>query len=93
MDVTILASFHEVTIYKTETIVLSCITQDFDFGFFCIVAAAVPMVEAMVALVLVDQLLAQYAQCHLFPINPELQEPLRTASPVEFEQPQNAAAL
>ncbi|KAF3574620.1 hypothetical protein F2Q69_00058447 [Brassica cretica] len=59
----------------------------------CVVPRAVPMVEAMVALVLVDQLMAQYAQCHLFPINPELQEPLRTASPVEFEQPQNAAAL
>ncbi|KAG5388112.1 hypothetical protein IGI04_029653, partial [Brassica rapa subsp. trilocularis] len=59
----------------------------------CVVPRAVPMVEAMVALVLVDQLMAQYAQCHLFPINPELQEPLRTASPVELEQPQNAAAL
>ncbi|KAJ4868464.1 hypothetical protein Rs2_49990 [Raphanus sativus] len=59
----------------------------------CVVPRAVPMVEAMVALVLVDQLMAQYAQCHLFPINPELQEPLRTASPVELEQLQNAAAL
>ena len=38
--------------------------------------AAVPMVEAMVGLVLVDQLMAQYAQCNLFPINPALQEPL-----------------
>lgn len=36
--------------------------------------AAVPMVEAMVALVLVDQLMAQYAQCEMFPINPEFQE-------------------
>ena len=34
------------------------------------------MVEAMVALVLVDQLMAQHAQCNLFPINPDLQEPL-----------------
>lgn len=42
------------------------------------VIAAVPMVEAMVALVLVDQLMAQYAQCNLFPINPELQEPLKS---------------
>lgn len=41
--------------------------------------AAVPMVEAMVALVLVDQLMAQYAQCMLFPINNELQEPLGSA--------------
>lgn len=48
--------------------------------FICLVGwdgdAAVPMVEAMVALVLVDQLMAQYAQCNLFPINPDLQEPL-----------------
>ncbi|KAI4346343.1 hypothetical protein L6164_007247 [Bauhinia variegata] len=42
----------------------------------CVVPRAVPMVEAMVALVLVDQLMAQYAQCNLFPINPELQEPM-----------------
>ncbi|XP_065870334.1 chorismate synthase, chloroplastic-like isoform X1 [Euphorbia lathyris] len=40
----------------------------------CVVPRAVPMVEAMVALVLVDQLMAQYAQCCLFPFNPELQE-------------------
>ncbi|KAL0452180.1 UNVERIFIED_CONTAM: Chorismate synthase 1, chloroplastic [Sesamum latifolium] len=42
----------------------------------CVVPRAVPMVEAMVALVLVDQLMAQYSQCMLFPINPALQEPL-----------------
>ncbi|KAJ7970435.1 Chorismate synthase [Quillaja saponaria] len=42
----------------------------------CVVPRAVPMVEAMVALVLVDQLMAQYAQCNLFPVNLELQEPL-----------------
>ncbi|XVE99325.1 hypothetical protein REPUB_Repub03eG0188600 [Reevesia pubescens] len=42
----------------------------------CVVPRAVPMVEAMVALVLVDQLMAQHAQCNLFPINPELQESL-----------------
>ncbi|KAI7755860.1 hypothetical protein M8C21_023225 [Ambrosia artemisiifolia] len=42
----------------------------------CVVPRAVPMVEASVALVLIDQLLAQYAQCQLFPINPEFQEPL-----------------
>jgi chorismate synthase len=34
------------------------------------------MVEAMVALVLMDQLMAQYSQSYLFPINPDLQEPL-----------------
>ena len=42
---------------------------------------AVPMVEAAVALVLVDQLMAQYAQCELFPINPALQEPLEFRDP------------
>lgn len=35
--------------------------------------SAVPMVEAMAALVLVDQLMAQIAQCELFPINIDLQ--------------------
>jgi chorismate synthase len=43
----------------------------------CVVPRAVPMVEAAVAMVLIDQLLAQYAQCQLFPINPEFQEPLQ----------------
>ncbi|KDP45105.1 hypothetical protein JCGZ_18547 [Jatropha curcas] len=46
----------------------------------CVVPRAVPMVEAMVALVLVDQLMAHHAQCGLFPINPMLQEPLNEAS-------------
>lgn len=46
----------------------------------CVVPRAVPMVEAMVALVLVDQLMAQYAQCNLFPINPALQEPMQFPS-------------
>ncbi|CAI0411769.1 unnamed protein product [Linum tenue] len=41
----------------------------------CVVPRAVPMVEAMVALVLVDQLMAQFAQNYMFPINQELQEP------------------
>lgn len=43
------------------------------------------MVEAMVALVLVDQLMAQYAQCMMFPINPELQEPLQSSTPESAE--------
>ncbi|KAI3705546.1 hypothetical protein L1987_75785 [Smallanthus sonchifolius] len=43
----------------------------------CVVPRAVPMVEASVALVLIDQLLSQYAQCQLFPINPDFQEPLQ----------------
>ncbi|XP_047268469.1 chorismate synthase 2, chloroplastic-like isoform X2 [Capsicum annuum] len=44
----------------------------------CVAPRAVPVVEAMVAMVLVDQLMAQYAQCMLFPINPTLQEPMST---------------
>nr|P27793.1 RecName: Full=Chorismate synthase, chloroplastic; AltName: Full=5-enolpyruvylshikimate-3-phosphate phospholyase; Flags: Precursor [Capnoides sempervirens]CAA43034.1 chorismate synthase [Capnoides sempervirens] len=42
----------------------------------CVVPRAVPMVEAMVALVLLDQLMLQHAQGNLFSINPALQEPL-----------------
>ncbi|KAH6770004.1 chorismate synthase, partial [Perilla frutescens var. hirtella] len=44
----------------------------------CVAPRAIPVVEAMVALVLADQLMAQYAQCMLFPINPALQEPLKS---------------
>ncbi|CAF1915894.1 unnamed protein product, partial [Brassica oleracea] len=32
----------------------------------------------------IDQLMAQYVQWHLFPISPELQEPLWTSSSVEL---------
>ncbi|XP_031271679.1 chorismate synthase, chloroplastic isoform X2 [Pistacia vera] len=46
----------------------------------CVVPRAVPMVEAMVALVLVDQLMAQYAQCYLFPPNSDLQAPFKLPS-------------
>ena len=42
--------------------------------------AAVPMVEAMVSLVLVDQLMAQHGQCNLFPINSDLQSPIKPRS-------------
>ncbi|KAI3426715.1 Chorismate synthase [Psidium guajava] len=42
----------------------------------CVAPRAVPVVEAMVALVLVDQLMSHYAQCHLFPIDPNLQDPI-----------------
>ncbi|GFZ14777.1 chorismate synthase, putative [Actinidia rufa] len=45
----------------------------------CVVPRAVPVVEAMVALVLVDQVMAHYAQCQIFPLNPALQEPLGVA--------------
>eukprot|EP00249_Psilotum_nudum_P022494 c28538_g1_i2 orf=593-1933(-) len=47
----------------------------------CVVPRAVPMVEAMVALVLVDQLLQQYAQCQLLPIDPVVQGSSTTAEP------------
>ncbi|URD77307.1 Chorismate synthase [Musa troglodytarum] len=40
----------------------------------CVVPRAVPMVEAMVALVLLDQLMAHTAQCGLFPSDPALQQ-------------------
>ncbi|XP_022139211.1 chorismate synthase, chloroplastic-like, partial [Momordica charantia] len=43
----------------------------------CVVPRAVPIVEAMVSLVLVDQLMAQHGQCNLFPINQDLQEPIQ----------------
>ncbi|KAJ9159945.1 hypothetical protein P3X46_025395 [Hevea brasiliensis] len=49
----------------------------------CVVPRAVPMVEAMVALVLMDQLMAQYAQCYMFPVNPELQEPIKLPPSIE----------
>ncbi|XP_073304841.1 chorismate synthase 2, chloroplastic [Primulina huaijiensis] len=53
----------------------------------CVVPRAVPMVEAMVALVLVDQLMAQHAQCMLFPINPALQEPLESTETTKAQIP------
>ncbi|KAA8534357.1 hypothetical protein F0562_031892 [Nyssa sinensis] len=62
---------HTVTREKQETELIARGRHD-----PCVVPRAVPMVEAMVALVLADQLMAQYAQCELFPINPTLQEPL-----------------
>ncbi|RXI09125.1 hypothetical protein DVH24_023269 [Malus domestica] len=43
----------------------------------CVVPRAVPIVEAAIALALVDQLMADFAQCHMFPINPDLQDPVR----------------
>lgn len=44
------------------------------------------MVEAMVALVLMDQLMAQHAQCNLFPLNQDLQEPLELPKYVEADE-------
>uniref|UniRef100_A0A5B6ZY54 Chorismate synthase n=1 Tax=Davidia involucrata TaxID=16924 RepID=A0A5B6ZY54_DAVIN len=62
---------HTVTRDKQETELIARGRHD-----PCVVPRAVPMVEAMVALVLVDQLMSQYAHCELFPINPALQEPM-----------------
>ncbi|KAK4279686.1 hypothetical protein QN277_011425 [Acacia crassicarpa] len=74
---------HTVTRDKKETELIARGRHD-----PCVVPRAVPMVEAMVALVLVDQLMAQYAQCNLFPVNPELQEPLLpTLEPETAEVP------
>uniref|UniRef100_A0A7C9CFP8 Chorismate synthase n=1 Tax=Opuntia streptacantha TaxID=393608 RepID=A0A7C9CFP8_OPUST len=66
---------HTVTRGKEETELIARGRHD-----PCVVPRAVPMVEAMVALVLVDQLMAQYAQCELFPINRALQEPMEARS-------------
>ena len=48
-----------------------------DLTFFMIstlLSAAVPVVESMAALVLMDQLMAHIAQCEMFPLNIALQE-------------------
>jgi len=41
-----------------------------------LLSAAVPVVESMAALVLMDQLMAHIAQCEMFPLNIALQEPV-----------------
>ncbi|EFJ22409.1 hypothetical protein SELMODRAFT_105551, partial [Selaginella moellendorffii] len=51
----------------------------------CVVPRAVPMVEAMVALVLADQLLQNYAQCQFLPLDPVLQSSKLAANPPEEE--------
>ncbi|XP_058079045.1 chorismate synthase 2, chloroplastic-like isoform X6 [Magnolia sinica] len=51
----------------------------------CVVPRAVPMVEAMVALVILDQLMVRYAQCQLLPINPCLQEPVEAPKLEDFD--------
>nr|GMC77255.1 Chorismate synthase, chloroplastic [Ipomoea batatas] len=45
----------------------------------CVAPRGIPVVEAMVALVVVDQVMAQYSQCMLFPLNPSLQQPFAPA--------------
>ncbi|KAF2318536.1 hypothetical protein GH714_008726 [Hevea brasiliensis] len=69
---------HTVTRDKKETELIARGRHD-----PCVVPRAVPMVEAMVALVLMDQLMAQYAQCYMFPVNPELQEPIKLPPSIE----------
>lgn len=46
------------------------------------VNVAVPMVEAMVALVLVNQLMAHKGQNELFPVTSPLQEPIPSPAPL-----------
>ncbi|KAI4993726.1 hypothetical protein ZWY2020_008039 [Hordeum vulgare] len=46
----------------------------------CVVPRAVPMVETMAALVLMDQLMAHVAQCEMFLLNLALQEPIGSAN-------------
>ncbi|CAI9767465.1 unnamed protein product [Fraxinus pennsylvanica] len=70
-----------VTRYKRETEIIARGRRD-----PCVVSQGVPVVEAMVALVLVDQLMAQYSQCMLFPINPALQEPLQLSKDKELQR-------
>jgi chorismate synthase len=49
--------------------------------FFFIAFVAVPMVETMASLVLMDQLMAHSAQCEMFPLNLALQEPIGSSTP------------
>jgi hypothetical protein len=49
-------------------------------SFPIIASVAVPMVETMAALVLMDQLMAHVAQCEMFPLNLALQEPIGSAN-------------
>ena len=44
------------------------------FDLDALLSAAVPVVESMAALVLMDQLMAHIAQCEMFPLNIALQE-------------------
>ena len=58
--------------------------------FLSVGGAAVPMVEAMVALVLIDQLMAHLAQCEMFPVNPTLQQPVSPPSDGSLLMPELA---
>ncbi|KAF8043451.1 hypothetical protein BT93_A1705 [Corymbia citriodora subsp. variegata] len=62
---------HTLTRDKKETDLTTHIQFD-----PCVAPRAVPVIEAMVALVLVYQLMSQYAPCYLLPVNPQLQEPI-----------------
>ncbi len=54
----------------------------------CVVPRAVPMVEAVVALVLADQLLQHYAQCELLPRDDALGPDVKVAQQFCRQQPQ-----
>jgi chorismate synthase len=65
----------------------------------CVLPRAIPMVEAMVALTLVDHLMMQVAQCDLFP-NSEMEQPnplgktaKRLGGPAPHHQTPMAAGL
>lgn len=53
----------------------------------CIHNAAVPVVEAMVAQVLLGQLIAEYAPCLESQINPSLEESLKSTKSRETQIP------
>ena len=70
-------------LYKTSNhcIGFPLITKNLYFGLFCFCYIRV---NGGFSFCRTDQLMAQYVQWHLFPINPELQEPLWTSSSVEL---------
>eukprot|EP00884_Botryococcus_braunii_P021390 jgi/Botrbrau1/7935/Bobra.9_2s0094.1 len=57
----------------------------------CVVPRAVPMVEAMVALVLADQLMQHYAQCELLPRDSAVTPDAKVA--IQFRQVQSGPLL
>jgi chorismate synthase len=67
----------------------------------CVLPRAVPMVEAMVSLTLVDALMMQIAQCELFPNefpaelrpNPMGSTARREGGPVKFDEEEGEKAI
>lgn len=58
----------------------------------CVLPRAVPMVEAMMSLVLVDHLMMQQAQCELFP-NESDSKPNPMGTTAKFEGERNFAEI